>query len=58
MHIWERILAGLGTIFLFWPDNPVKGLGFVLLAGIYVFQRIGLKRQEQMIPTHVKKDIS
>jgi TRAP-type uncharacterized transport system fused permease subunit len=45
MQIWERVIAGLGTVFLFWPDDLLKLLGFILLAGIYVFQRVGLKRQ-------------
>ena len=45
MQIWERLIAGLGTVFLFWPDDLLKLLGFILLAGIYVFQRMGLKRQ-------------
>ena len=50
MYIWERVIAGLGTVFLFWPDNLVKGLGFIIMAAIYVFQRIGLKRQAYGIP--------
>jgi TRAP transporter 4TM/12TM fusion protein len=51
MYIWERAVVGFGTIFLFWPDNWVKGLGFVFLAGVYVFQKIGLKRQIHEIKT-------
>jgi TRAP transporter 4TM/12TM fusion protein len=51
MYIWERLVVGFGTIFLFWPDNRLKGLGFVLLAGIYVFQKIGLKRQMHEVKT-------
>ncbi len=45
MYIWERVVVGLGTIFLFWPDNLVKLLGLIIVMGIYLFQRISLKRQ-------------
>jgi TRAP-type uncharacterized transport system fused permease subunit len=45
MYIWERVVVGLGTIFLFWPDDLVKLLGLIIVMGIYLFQRIGLKRQ-------------
>jgi TRAP-type uncharacterized transport system fused permease subunit len=51
MYMWERVVVGFGTVFLFWPDNRVKGLGFVLLAGIYVFQKMGLKRQMHEVKT-------
>lgn len=51
MNIGERAITALATIFLFWPDNLIKGLGFIILAVIYIFQRVSLKRQAQEMPT-------
>jgi len=50
LNIGERAIMVLGTVFLFWPDNLLKGLGLIILAGMYLFQRVSLKRQAQEIP--------
>jgi len=50
MNIGERAITVLATVFLFWPDNLIKGLGFIILAAIYLFQRVSIKRQAQRVP--------
>ncbi|UCG67807.1 MAG: TRAP transporter permease [Deltaproteobacteria bacterium] len=50
MNIAERAITVLATVFLFWPDNLYKGLGFIILVVIYVFQRVSIKRQAQEMP--------
>ena len=51
MNIGERAITGLATIFLFWPDNLLRGLGFIFILIIYLFHRIGLKKQAHEVPT-------
>jgi TRAP transporter 4TM/12TM fusion protein len=43
MNIGERAITVLATIFLFWPENIFKGVGFIILASIYLLQRVSLK---------------
>jgi len=50
MNIGERAIVVLATVFLFWPDNLIKALGFIILASMYIFQRVSLKRQAQEMP--------
>jgi len=50
MNIGERAITVLATIFLFWPDNLIRGLGFIIMVAIYLFQRVILKRQAHEIP--------
>ncbi|MBA7687551.1 hypothetical protein ES703_96015 [subsurface metagenome] len=50
MNIGERAITVLATVFLFWPDNLIKVLGFIILAAIYLFQRVSIKRQAQRVP--------
>jgi len=49
MNIGERAIIVLATVFLFWPENLFKALGFIILASIYIFQRVSLKRQTSEI---------
>jgi len=49
MNIGERAIVVLATVFLFWPDNLIKALGFIILASMYIFQRVSLKRQASEI---------
>ena len=49
MNIGERAITVLATVFLFWPENLFKGVGFIILASIYLFQRVSLKRQTSEI---------
>ena len=49
MNIGERAITVLATVFLFWPDNLIKVLGFVVFAAIYLFQRVSLKRESHTI---------
>jgi len=49
MNIGERAIVVLATVFLFWPDNLIKVLGFIILASMYIFQRVSLKRQTSEI---------
>jgi len=51
MNIGERAIIVLATVFLFWPDNLIKVLGFIILASIYLFQRVSIKRQAQRVPS-------
>lgn len=57
MNVPERLIVGLGTVFLFWPDHRIQGLGFMILLTIYVLQRLGMRRQEQRIPAHQTKEL-
>jgi len=50
MNIGERAITVLATIFLFWPDNLIRVLGFIIMVAIYLFQRVSLKRQAHKIP--------
>jgi len=50
MNVGERAITGLATVFLFWPDNLVKGLGFIIMVAMYLFHRMSLKRQVQKVP--------
>ena len=50
INIGERAIVVLATVFLFWPDNLIKALGFIILASMYIFQRVSLKRQAQEMP--------
>jgi TRAP transporter 4TM/12TM fusion protein len=47
LNIAERLIIGLGTVFLFWPDDRIKVLGLLVVAITYIFQRVSLKRQMQ-----------
>jgi len=49
MNIGERAITVLATVFLFWPENIFKGVGFIILASIYILQRVSLKRQASKI---------
>ncbi|MBW2334460.1 MAG: TRAP transporter permease [Deltaproteobacteria bacterium] len=49
MNIGERAITVLATVFLFWPENIFKGVGFIILASIYLLQRVSLKRQTSEI---------
>jgi len=49
MNIGERAITVLATVFLFWPENIFKGVGFIILASIYILQRVSLKRQTSEI---------
>jgi len=57
LNIAERLIVGLGTVFLFWPDHRIRGLGFIILLAIYVLQRLGMRRQGQRIPVHETKKL-
>ena len=50
MNVGERAITGLATVFLFWPDNLVKGLGVIIMVAMYLFQPMNLKRQVQKMP--------
>ena len=50
MNVGERAITGLATVFLFWPDNLVKGLGVIIMVAMYLFHRMSLKRQVQKMP--------
>jgi TRAP transporter 4TM/12TM fusion protein len=45
LNILERGLVSMATVFLFWPGNLLKLLGFVILGGMYVLQKKGLRIQ-------------
>lgn len=49
MNIGERAITVLATVFLFWPENIFKGLGFIILASIYILQRVSLKKKTSEI---------
>jgi len=49
MNIGERAITVLATVFLFWPENIFKGVGFIILASMYLLQRASLKRQTSEI---------
>jgi TRAP transporter 4TM/12TM fusion protein len=49
MNIGERAITVLATVFLFWPENIFKGVGFIIMASMYLFQRLSLKRQASAI---------
>jgi len=49
MNIGERAITVLATVFLFWPENIFKGVGFIILASIYLLQRVSLKKQASKI---------
>ena len=47
LNIGERAITVLATVLLFWPSHLYKLVGFVLMLGIYLFHRIGLKQEDQ-----------
>jgi TRAP transporter 4TM/12TM fusion protein len=49
MNTGERAITVLATVFLFWPENIFKGVGFIILASIYLLQRVSLKKQASKI---------
>jgi len=45
LFIWERGLIGLATIGLLWPDTTLRVVGFLILAAIYLAQKLAARRQ-------------
>jgi len=50
INIGERAIIAFATILLFWPVNLFKGLGFVILAAMYLSQRAQLKETAHETP--------
>ena len=52
MNIGERAITVLATILLFWPIDLYKVFGFLILATMYLIQRVSLKKQASEIAAH------
>ncbi len=45
LFLWERGLVGLATIGLFWPHTTFRILGFLILALVYLPQKLAVRRE-------------
>ncbi|RLB20422.1 MAG: TRAP transporter permease, partial [Deltaproteobacteria bacterium] len=52
MNIGERAITVLAIILLFWPIDLYKVFGFLILATMYLIQRVSLKKQASEIAAH------
>jgi TRAP-type uncharacterized transport system fused permease subunit len=41
---WERILVGLASVGLLWPDTTFRIVGFAIFGGIYLSQKLAGRR--------------